>query len=71
MPQTSLAQLAWWLAWATLAGSVLQVAAQLPEVVRLIGVVRPTLDRTAEGLAQTLRNLGRWWSRSVSCSSRH
>lgn len=54
----SLAQLAWWLAWATLAGSVLQVAAQLPEVVRLIGVVRPTLDRTAEGLAQTLRNLG-------------
>lgn len=54
----SLAELAWWLAWATLAGSVLQVSAQLPEVVRLVGVVRPTLDRTTDGLRQTLRNIG-------------
>ena len=53
----SLSQLAWWLAWATLAGSLLQVAAQLPEVVRLIGVVRPTLDRRAEGVRDTLRNV--------------
>jgi len=55
---TTLAQLAWWLAWATLAGSALQVVAQLPEVYRLIGVVRPTLDRAAPGVLQTLRNLG-------------
>lgn len=55
---TSLAQLAWWLAWATLAGSALQVAAQLPEVIRLIGVVKPTLDQHTAGLTQTLRNLG-------------
>ena len=54
----SLAQLAWWLAWATLVGSALQVAAQLPEVVRLEGGLRPTLHYAAEGVAQTLRNLG-------------
>ena len=54
----SLAQLAWWLAWATLVGSVLQVGAQLPEVVRLVGVLRPTLDRSTEGLTKTLRNMG-------------
>jgi len=54
----TLSQLAWWLAWATLVGSVLQVAAQLPEVIRLVGLLRPTLDRRAEGVSQTLRNLG-------------
>ncbi len=54
----SLEQLAWWLAWATLVGSVLQVVAQLPEVVRLVGRLRPTLDRSAEGVDQTLRNIG-------------
>ena len=54
----SLAQLAWWLAWATLVGSVLQVGAQLPEVVRLVGVLRPTLDRSTDGLTTTLRNMG-------------
>jgi len=54
----SLAQLAWWLAWATLAGSLLQVAAQLPEVIRLVGGIRPTLDRQVEGVMQTMRNLG-------------
>lgn len=53
----SAATLAVWLAWATLAGAVLQVAAQLPEVFRLAGPVRPTLDRAAEGLVQTLRNV--------------
>ncbi len=55
---TTLAQLAWWLAWATLLGSALQVAAQLPEVIRLVGFLRPSLDRHAEGVSQTLRNLG-------------
>ena len=54
----SMAQLAWWLAWATLIGSVLQVSAQLPEVFRLVGALRPTLDRTADGVMQTLRNIG-------------
>lgn len=54
----SSAQLAWWLAWATLVGSVLQVAAQLPEIFRLVGVLRPTLNRAAEGAMQTLRNIG-------------
>lgn len=54
----SLVELARWLAWATLAGSVLQVAAQLPEVVRLLGTISPTLDKTAEGVRQTLRNIG-------------
>jgi len=51
------AQLAWWLAWATLFGSMLQVGAQLPEVYRLLGPIRPTLDRTAEGVMPMLRNV--------------
>lgn len=54
----TMAQLAWGLAWATLVGSVLQVGAQLPEVLRLVGPIRPTLDRAAEGVVQTLRNIG-------------
>ncbi len=52
-----LAQLAWWLAWATLLGAALQVAAQLPEVFRLLGPIRPTLDRAAEGVLPMLRNV--------------
>ena len=51
-----LARLAWWLSWATLAGALLQVAAQLPEVIRLAGPLRPTLDRAAPGVRDTLRN---------------
>lgn len=54
----SMAELAWWLAWATLLGSVLQVGVQLPEVFRLLGVVRPTLDHAAEGVLATIRNIG-------------
>ncbi len=53
----SLAQLAWWLSWATLAGAALQVAAQLPEVWRLAGPLRPTVDLGAEGVRTTLRNI--------------
>lgn len=49
--------LAYWLAWATLGGAVLQIAAQMPEVLRLVGTIRPTLDRNAEGVRQTLRNI--------------
>jgi putative peptidoglycan lipid II flippase len=53
----TLSELAWWLAWATLAGSVLQIAAQLPEVLRLIGSIRPSLDRAVEGVVPVLRNM--------------
>jgi putative peptidoglycan lipid II flippase len=52
----SLAELAWWLAWATLAGSALQVAVQIPEVLRLVRPIRPSLDIKATGVADTLRN---------------
>lgn len=51
-----LARLAWWLAWATLAGSVLQVAAQLPEVLRLVRPLRPSLDTSLAGVRATIRN---------------
>lgn len=51
------AQLAVWLAWATLAGALLQVAVQMPEVLRLMGAVRPSLDATSTGVRQVLRNL--------------
>ena len=49
--------LAYWLAWATLGGAVLQIAAQMPEVLRLVGSIRPSLDQSAEGVKQTLRNI--------------
>jgi putative peptidoglycan lipid II flippase len=52
-----LQELALWLAWATLAGSLLQVAVQLPEVLRLVGPLRPSLDRADEGVRQVLRNV--------------
>lgn len=53
----NLAQLALWLAWATLAGALLQVAAQLPEVLRLVGPLRPTLRAGADGVMTVLRNV--------------
>jgi len=49
-------ELAWWLAVATLAGAVLQIAAQLPQVVSLVRPMRISLDRTAPGVQATLRN---------------
>ncbi|HEX6057943.1 MAG TPA: murein biosynthesis integral membrane protein MurJ, partial [Gemmatimonadaceae bacterium] len=45
-------------AWGSVAGSLLQVAVQLPTVVRLAGRIRPTLARDADGVRQTLRNFG-------------
>lgn len=45
------------LAWATLAGSVLQVLAQLPEVLRLVRPFRPSLDRAITGVRETLGNI--------------
>ena len=53
----NLQQLAYWLAWATLGGALLQVLAQLPEVLRLVGPIRPTLLRGAEGVLPVLRNV--------------
>ncbi|MCA0376156.1 MAG: murein biosynthesis integral membrane protein MurJ [Gemmatimonadetes bacterium] len=50
--------LAEWLAWATLAGALLQVGAQVPEVWRLSHPIRPSLDRAASGVTQVLRNVG-------------
>ena len=52
------ASLAVALAWATLAGSLLQVGAQLPEVRRLVQPLRPSLDHHADGVAAVARNLG-------------
>jgi putative peptidoglycan lipid II flippase len=49
--------LAWWLAWATLAGALLQVIAQLPQVLRLVAPLRVSLDHRAGGIRKTLRNL--------------
>ena len=51
-------ELAWWLAWATLAGAVLQIGAQLPQVISLVRPLRITLDRGAAGVDKTLRNFG-------------
>ena len=53
----SMQQLAVWLAWATLLGSVLQVAAQMPEVLRLVRPLRVSLNRAAQGVAETMRNV--------------
>jgi putative peptidoglycan lipid II flippase len=53
----SAASLAVALAWATLVGALLQVAAQWPEVVRVFGAVRPTLNRQDAGVRQILRHL--------------
>ena len=48
--------LAWWLSWATLAGSVLQLSAQLPQVIPLVRPMslRPSLSQP--GVRETLRN---------------
>jgi len=52
-----MAQLSWWLAWATLVGAALQVAAQLPEVVRLVHPLPVSINTAFEGVTQTLRNV--------------
>ena len=52
----SLAELAWWLSWATLAGSILQLGAQLPQVVPLVRPIRLTFDSALPGVRETLRN---------------
>ncbi|MEP6779431.1 MAG: murein biosynthesis integral membrane protein MurJ [Gemmatimonadaceae bacterium] len=52
-----LRELAVGLAWATLVGSILQVAAQLPEILKLVRPLRFSLNRDAPGVADTLKNL--------------
>jgi putative peptidoglycan lipid II flippase len=52
----NLAELAWWLSWATLAGALLQIATQAPQVIRLVGSIRPSLNVAASGLSATLKN---------------
>ena len=54
IPDTT--ELAWWLAWATLLGALLQLAAQLPQVISLVRPMPISLDRRAPGVADTLRN---------------
>lgn len=53
----TLAELAWWLSWATLAGAALQVSVQLPEVWRLVGPFQPSLSPNVPGLGKTLRSV--------------
>lgn len=45
-------------AWASVAGSALQLLIQLPVVWRLLGSLRPRLTRTAAPVQQVLRNFG-------------
>ncbi|MEP6764814.1 MAG: murein biosynthesis integral membrane protein MurJ [Gemmatimonadaceae bacterium] len=52
-----LRELAVGLAWATLVGSILQVVAQLPEVLKLVRPIRLSLDKTTPGVAETLKNV--------------
>ncbi len=54
---SSMVELAWWLSWATLAGAVLQVSVQLPEVWRLAGPIVPRLTSGNRDVALVLRNL--------------
>ena len=44
--------------WAVIIGAVLQLLLQAPGVIRTGLVLRPTLDRTVDGLAEVLRLLG-------------
>jgi putative peptidoglycan lipid II flippase len=53
----SMAELAWWLAWATLVGALLQVAVQLPEVWRLAGPLQPVFRRASGDVRAVLTNL--------------
>lgn len=52
----NLEQLAWWLAWATLTGSALQIAAQLPQVIPLVRPLRLRIQTAIPGVKETIRN---------------
>jgi putative peptidoglycan lipid II flippase len=51
-----LVHLVWLLSWATVAGAVLQIGVQLPQVIRLVGGLRPSVSLEAGGVRETLRN---------------
>lgn len=51
-------ELAEYLAWGAVAGSALQLAVQLPSVVRLLGSLRPSLGVADEHVRTTLRTFG-------------
>lgn len=55
--EKSIRELAVLLAWATLAGSLLQVLAQWPEVLKLVTPFRVSLNRNATGVRETLRHV--------------
>lgn len=55
--ESSVRELAVLLAWATLGGSLLQVLAQLPEVLKLVSPFRISLNRAATGVRETLRHI--------------
>lgn len=50
--------LAVWLAWGAVLGSALQLAVQLPSVIRLLGGLRPSLAVGDEGVRTTLGTFG-------------
>lgn len=50
--------LAVWLAWGSVAGSALQLAVQIPVVLRLVRGLRPALDMASEYVRETIRNFG-------------
>ena len=51
-----LTTLVWWLSWATLAGAVLQILVQLPQVLKLVGRIAPAPSLQTAGIRDTLRN---------------
>lgn len=54
--KTGAAGIAVWAAWGAVAGSLLQVAVQLPQVARLIGSLRPSLDTSSSHVRTIFRN---------------
>ncbi|MFM2153687.1 MAG: integral rane protein MviN, partial [Pseudomonadota bacterium] len=53
-----LAQLARWTAWGAAAGSLLQLAVQVPTVRMLLGTFRPSLDASLTSVRQVLKGFG-------------
>ncbi len=54
--KTGAAGIAVWAAWGAVAGSLLQVAVQLPQVARLVGSLRPSLDTRSAHVRTIFRN---------------
>ncbi len=54
--RTDAAGIAVWAAWGAVAGSLLQLAVQLPRVAKLVGSLRPSLDTRSEHVRTIFRN---------------